>query len=119
VACTYEPPKRFLENHKVTGRPYTEHKVLEIWARVRSAAGVSKELRLYDASRHSFASQLVNSGGSLFTVSKLLGHSSTKMTEKYSHANIESMRTELAKLSLKKKETVSTLSLRKIDPTKS
>jgi site-specific recombinase XerD len=63
------------------------------------------------ASRHSFASQLVNSGVSLFKVSKLLGHSSTKMTEKYSHANIDSLRVELSKLSLRKTKTVSTLSL--------
>lgn len=103
-------PEAFVFVNPVTARPYTEHKLLEVWDRVRTAAGVSKELRLYDASRHSFASQLVNSGVSLFTVSKLLGHSSTKMTEKYSHANIESMRTELSRLSLKKTETVTRLS---------
>ncbi len=95
-------PEAFVFINPVTGTPYTEHKLLEVWDKVRIAAGVSRELRLYDASRHSFASQLVNSGVSLFKVSKLLGHSSTKMTEKYSHANIESMRTELTRLSLKK-----------------
>ncbi len=111
-------PEAFVFVNPRTERPYTEHKLLEVWSRVRTAAGVSKELRLYDASRHSFASQLVNSGVSLFTVSKLLGHSSTKMTEKYSHANIESMRTELSKLSLKKIETVPGLSLGRNNPTK-
>jgi integrase len=108
-------PEAFVFVNHNTGRPYTEHKLLEVWAKVRTDAKVSKELRLYDASRHSFASQLVNSGVSLFTVSKLLGHSSTKMTEKYSHANLDSMRTELAKLSLKKSETVSITSLEKKD----
>jgi site-specific recombinase XerD len=108
-------PEAFVFVNPVTARPYTEHKLLEVWDRVRAAAGVSKELRLYDASRHSFASQLVNGGVSLFTVSKLLGHSSTKMTEKYSHANIESMRTELSRLSLKKTETVTRLSPAKKD----
>jgi site-specific recombinase XerD len=108
-------PEAFVFFNQNTGRPYTEHKLLEVWDKVRTEAKVSKELRLYDASRHSFASQLVNSGVSLFTVSKLLGHSSTKMTEKYSHANLDSMRTELAKLSLKKSETVSITSLQKKD----
>jgi site-specific recombinase XerD len=73
---------------------------------VKVKAGISKDLRLYDASRHSFASQLVNAGVDLFQVSKLLGHSSVKTTERYSHASLESLRTSLQKLSLKKIATV-------------
>ncbi len=111
-------PEAFVFVNPVTGRPYSETRIWKLWDKVRTAAGVGQGLRLYDASRHSFASQLVNSGVSLFTVSKLLGHSSTKMTERYSHANVDSMRTELSKLSLKKKETVSRLSLRKDDAVK-
>jgi site-specific recombinase XerD len=112
-------PEGFIFVNPVTGNPYAEGKMWKLWNQVRTAAGVSKDLRLYDACRHSFASQLVNSGVSLFTVSKLLGHSSTKMTEKYSHANLDSMRTELSKLSLKKIETVTSLSPRKKDHDKS
>ena len=36
----------------------------------------------------------------LFKVSKLLGHTSTRMTEKYAHSHIQSLRTDLKKLSL-------------------
>ncbi len=108
-------PEAFIFVNMRTGRPYTKQKLVEVWDQVRTAAGVSKDLRLYDASRHSFASQLVNSGVSLFKVSKLLGHSSTKITEKYSHANIDSLRVELSKLSLKKTRTVSALSLDRED----
>jgi len=93
-------PEAFVFINPTTGKCYYEKKLRKIWQHVRKQAGISNELRLYDASRHSFASQLVNSGVSLFTVSKLLGHSSTKMTEKYSHASLESMRAELSKISL-------------------
>jgi integrase len=95
-------PEAFVFINPQTGRCYYEKKLRKIWSQVRDDAKIGKELRLYDASRHSFASQLVNSGVSLFTVSKLLGHSSTKMTERYSHANLDSLRAELSKISLQK-----------------
>ena len=94
-------PETFLFLNPRTAMPYSAWCLVRIWREVREKAEISGELRLYDASRHSFASQLVNSGTSLFTVSKLLGHSSTKMTEKYAHANIESFRADVKKLSLK------------------
>lgn len=95
---------------KRDGSHYTENKLRRLWNRVREQAGISKTLRLYDATRHSFASQLVNSGTSIFKVSKLLGHSSVKITEKYTHQNIENLKSDMSKLSLKKNTTVTRLS---------
>ncbi len=88
------------------GRHYSENALRRIWDSVRTKSKLDKSLRLYDVTRHSLASNLVNSGTSLFKVSKLLGHSSTKMTEKYAHAEVESLRADLNKLSLNREQMV-------------
>lgn len=93
-------PEAFVFTNPNTGGPYTENAIRRIWDDIRTKAGISKSLRLYDATRHSFASQLVNTGSALYKVSKLRGHTNTKTTERYAHANIESLRTDLQKLSL-------------------
>ncbi len=43
-----------------------------------------ENFRLHD-SRHTFASYLIMNGVDLKTVSELLGHADTRMTERYSH----------------------------------
>lgn len=89
-----------------TGRPYDRHALYRVWDFVREKAGIDKSLRLYDATRHSFASNLVNGGATIYKVSKLLGHSSVKMTEKYTHSLVENLRTDIQRLSLKPSSTV-------------
>ncbi len=104
-------PEAFVFVNPTTGEPYSKPMIGKIWKAVRDEAGIGPyELRLYDASRHSVASQLGNNGTSLFTVSKLLGHSSTKMSEKYAHADLEKLRAELSRVTLKGRQTVTRLS---------
>lgn len=95
----YNLPEAFVFVDPKTGKPYTENGLRRIWDYVKKKVGFSS-LRFYDATRHSFASQLVNAGTSLFTVSKLMGHSTMKTTERYAHPQIEALRTDLKKLSL-------------------
>ncbi len=54
-------------------------------------AGVDKAIHFHSL-RHSFASNLVQQGVSLYKVKELLGHASITTTEIYSHLNIDSLR---------------------------
>ncbi len=64
-----------------TLRPYVSIK--KAWSSIRKSAGLY-DVRVHDL-RHSFASSCVSNGVSLFTLSKLLGHSSIASSERYSH----------------------------------
>ena len=48
--------------------------------------------------RHSFASNLIQKGVSLYTIKELLGHSSITTTEIYSHLNMDPLREAVKKL---------------------
>ncbi len=84
-------PEAYVFVNSNTGLHYSKTKLCRIWDIVRNKAGLDKTIRLYDATRHSFASQLTNSGVSLLSVSRLLGHSDTRTTEKYSHGDLEKL----------------------------
>ena len=71
----------------VTGRPSAS--LHFPWDRIRRRAGLA-DVRLHDL-RHSFASFLVNEGTSLYTVQKMLGHSASRYTERYSHLTDETL----------------------------
>jgi integrase len=62
-------------------------------------AGLPEGIHLH-STRHSFASLLVGSGTSIYTVSKLLGHSSAKTSEIYSHLLPQHLHNEVAKISI-------------------
>ena len=59
------------------------------WYRIREKIGNSK-LRLHDL-RHQFASNLVNSGGTLYVCQQLVGHSDPKVTTRYAHLSTKSL----------------------------
>jgi integrase len=92
-------PEAFVYPNPRTGRPYGKNTLREQWYSACRKAGLS-QVQLKDATRHSLASQLVNDNTSLYTVSKLLGHSSVKMTQRYAHIDLESQRVALHKLSV-------------------
>ncbi|MGB6865484.1 MAG: tyrosine-type recombinase/integrase, partial [Candidatus Aminicenantaceae bacterium] len=66
-----------------TGKPYVDLK--KAFKTACDEAGIG-ELRFHDL-RHTFASRLVENGVDLITVKDLLGHSTVKVTERYTHPN--------------------------------
>jgi integrase len=70
-----------------TLKPFTH--LNESWKTATLRAGL-KGFRFHDL-RHSFASNLVNAGHSLFVVSRALGHSNIQQTSRYSHLSDDTL----------------------------
>ncbi len=72
------------------GHPYTRRRLEASWEKANTVAhekdGVPM-IHLKNATRHSFASQRINDGFGMDRISKALGHTSIKITEKV-YANI-------------------------------
>jgi len=66
----------------------------------RKRAGIGEHLTLHSL-RHTSATELLRSGVSIYTVQKLLGHSSISVTERYLHAIPEDLREAAEVLSKK------------------
>jgi integrase len=67
--------------------PY--HSVFNAWNTARKAAGLP-DVRMHDL-RHSCASNLVNSGQTLYVVGSILGHAQTKTTQRYAHLSTDTL----------------------------
>jgi len=62
-------------------------------------AGLDRRVHFHTL-RHSFASNLVQKGSSLYIVKELLGHESITMTQIYSHVSSESLQAAVNKFNL-------------------
>lgn len=69
---------------KQDGRPYSADELTTLFTRFLKKKEVDVPGNVHKL-RHTFASLIMQNGGNLYDLSKLMGHSSIKMTEKYSH----------------------------------
>jgi len=63
-------------------------------------AGLRRELHFHSLRRHSFASWPIQSGESLYVVQKLLGHTSPRMTQVYSHLELTNLHRSVERIVL-------------------
>jgi site-specific recombinase XerD len=89
--------KRRLVFTKPNGYQYCSGYVSKTFKKACRKAGLSEAIHFHSL-RHSFASQLVKKGIPLYTVKELMGHSSIKTTEIYSHLDMKTLREAVDKL---------------------
>jgi integrase len=63
--------------------------VFNAWDTARRRAGLA-DVRIHDL-RHSAASNMANSGQSIYTVGQVLGHSQTRTTQRYAHLSNDTL----------------------------
>jgi integrase len=80
-------PESFLFINPNTGRGYTTNNLGKIWRRY---SGLT--ITLYEATRHSFCTQIVDSGATEFEAQALMRHSDPRSTRVYFHANVRKYR---------------------------
>jgi integrase len=71
-------------------RPYTDSRLRKIWYRACRKAGI--KISLYNATRHSIASQAVEKGVPLELIQQALDHSSIKTTKRYASIGVHKLR---------------------------
>ena len=71
---------------KIKGHPINNP--TEAFKRIKKRAGIEESFRLHDI-RHTVASLIINSGGTLYDVQATLAHANAKMSERYAHLSNE------------------------------
>ncbi|WP_179036964.1 tyrosine-type recombinase/integrase [Paenibacillus sp. URB8-2] len=86
-----EKPEPWLFPGQTPGRHLTERSVQKVFEKALSASGVMKKLGIH-ALRHSFATHLLENGIDLRYIQELLGHQSSRTTERYTHVSVKDIR---------------------------
>ena len=83
-------PKDFLFEGQGERKHLAERSVQAVFKRAVKVAGINKPITVHGL-RHSFATHLLESGVDLRYIQELLGHSSSKTTEVYTHVSKKSL----------------------------
>ena len=85
----YKPKIWLFEGHDV-GTQYSEKSLQSVLKQALQKTGITKPVTLHWL-RHSYATHLLESGTDLRYIQELLGHSSSKTTEIYTHVSTKSL----------------------------
>ncbi len=94
-ACHGKHPEAFVFVNPQTTRPYTQNRINDIWVEARKTKGL--DISLYNATRHSLASNLLNDGADLSAIKDILGHTDIRTTLIYAHGDLNSQRIAFGK----------------------
>lgn len=88
--CKNKHPEAFVFINPRTGKPYSENATRRIWKKIRKELGL--EAALYQSSRHSLATIMINDGVPLTTIQQILSHADFRTTLKYAFADIQTQK---------------------------
>jgi site-specific recombinase XerD len=90
-------PEKWLFPNEDSGKHITERTVQRIFETTKDKAGIQKKVSVHSL-RHSFATHLLEGGVDLRYIQELLGHQSSKTTERYTHVTEKSIKNILSPL---------------------
>jgi integrase/recombinase XerD len=79
-------PQKYLFEGQQVGKPYSPRSFQKVFSQAAEKAGIRKPVTVHSL-RHAFATHLLEQGTDLRYIQNLLGHSSVKTTEIYTHVS--------------------------------